>query len=111
MALSTVFSHPFLAGLGLLVGLLLYLVLRSRNAALEHLPGPFLAKYTDMWRGYKAWRYHGMDWNYGIEILRDYGEVVRVGPKTVAVFDPEAIPHIFGIRARLDKVRSSPLLV
>ena len=36
--------------------------------------------------------------------MQDYGDVVRVGPKTVAVMDPEAIPSVLGQKARLDKV-------
>ncbi|KAL2880404.1 hypothetical protein SGCOL_004121 [Colletotrichum sp. CLE4] len=36
--------------------------------------------------------------------LRDkYGDVVRLGPRSVTVFDPSAVPVIYGVRSRLDK--------
>jgi hypothetical protein len=34
--------------------LALKLILDSRRAGLSHIPGPFLARYTDAWRLYQA---------------------------------------------------------
>jgi hypothetical protein len=104
MALSIMFVHPLLAVLGLLIGSILFIVLKSRNAGLEHIPGPFIAKYTNAWRAYKAWKSLGVNKAFLNEAVQDYGDVVRVGPKTVAVMDPEAIPSVLGQKARLDKV-------
>src|SRR6266536_1605759 len=107
MALSALLSvHPLLVGLAFLVGATVFLVVRSRNAGLEHLPGPFLAKYTDAWRGFKAWRYLNTNTSYQQKLLDRYGDVIRIGPNAVLVHDPEAIQTIYGVKARLDKVRS-----
>jgi hypothetical protein len=91
MALSIMFVHPLLAVLGLLIGSILFILLKSRNAGLEHIPGHFIAKYTNAWRAYKAWKPLGINKVFLNEAVQDYGDVVRVGPKTVAVMDPEAI--------------------
>ena len=93
----------FLLGL---CALILKLVFDSRRAGLSHIPGPFLARYTDLWRFYQAVKGFGKQ-GFMPEKLESYGEVVRIGPTTVAVFDPAAIPTIYGTGSRLDKVRGS----
>ena len=88
--------------------ILVYLFVQSRKAGLDHIPGPWLAKYTNAWRGYQAWRLNhhaeGAN-NYQINLIGKYGGVVRIGPTHVLVYDPEAIDTIFGFKKRLDKVR------
>ncbi|KIM95857.1 hypothetical protein OIDMADRAFT_132823 [Oidiodendron maius Zn] len=84
--------------------LLLQLDIASRKARLSHIPGPLLARYTDLWRFYHSWRLvknEGKD--FSGPLTREYGDVVRIGPNTVAVFDPAAIPIIYGTANRLEK--------
>ena len=90
--------------------LLVYLVIQSRRAQLDHIPGPFLARYTNAWRCYQAWRYnhYQVDINYQSKLIGVYGDVVRIGPETVLVLDPEAINTVLGFKERLEKVRSLP---
>lgn len=90
----------------LLSGVTLLLVKR-RNDGLKHIPGPWLAKYTDAWRCWQAYRLNHFYQreNYQIRLLGKYGDAVRIGPNTVLVLDPEAIPTVFGFRERLEKVR------
>lgn len=110
MAISALLSiSPLYAGAAIVVGITLYLVLQSRNAGLEHIPGPFLAKYTDAWRAFQAWRYNHYqnDVNYQKNLLGVYGDVVRIGPKVVLVLDPEAINTVLGFKERLEKVSYS----
>ena len=45
--------------------------------------------------------------NYQIQTIGRWGDVVRIGPTHVLVYDPEAIDTIFGFRERLDKVRKA----
>lgn len=91
---------------GSLLSVLVFLVLDSRRAGLSHIPGPFLARYTDLWAVYNAWK--GESANGQIRVFRDlqarYGNVIRTGPRSVSVLDPAAISVIYGVRSRLDKV-------
>ncbi|OAP63961.1 hypothetical protein AYL99_03188 [Fonsecaea erecta] len=95
---------------GSVFAVLLYLFVQSKRARLDHIPGPWLAKYTNLWRGYQAWRINhhneGVN-NYQINMIGRYGDVVRIGPKHVLVYDPEAIDVIYGFRERLDKASST----
>lgn len=110
MALSSVQLHG-VSLLYLAVSLpavfLLYLFITSKRAKLDHVPGPWLAKYTNAWRGFKAWTLnHHQEGakNYQIQMIGKYGDVVRIGPTHVLVYDPAAIDTIFGFKERLDKV-------
>jgi hypothetical protein len=83
-------------------------VINSRRANLSHIPGPFLARYTDLWSLNLAWqglRNGETKVSAQREIRARYGDVVRTGPWAVTVFDPAAVPAIYGVRAKLDKVR------
>jgi hypothetical protein len=90
--------------------LVIRFILQSRRAQLDHIPGPFLARYTNAWRCYQAWRYnhYRVDMNYQSKLIGVYGDVVRIGPKTVLVLDPEAINTVLGFKERLEKVQSFP---
>ena len=98
----------------LFISWLAYTVRNSRKARLDHIPGPFLARYTDAWRCFRAWKQlnrakHDSE-NYQMQGIREYGDVIRVGPTNVVVLDPEAIPVIYGFKERLNKVCSVPSL-
>lgn len=95
-------------GLGLVgwltVGFVAILVLQLGRAwwRLRHIPGPFLASLTNLYR---------MSWvptTRAHLILQDvhkkYGEVVRIGPNMVSFSNPEAIPTVYPMRAGLPKV-------
>ena len=85
-----------------------YFVLESRRAGLSHIPGPFWARYTDAWALYTAWKILRSRNKVGAQraLQARYGDVVRTGPRSVTIFDPAAIPAIYGVRSKLDKVRS-----
>ena len=87
------------------LALLLYLIISSRRAGLDHIPGPFLARYTDAWSAFRAWKFLREE-NLG-KILRSvdgYGEVVRVGPRKVLVLSADDVHATHGLKARLNKV-------
>ncbi len=92
------------------ISLCSYLVLNSRRAGLSHIPGPFLARYTDAWAVYITWKGQGglhAGNKVGLQrkLHAQYGDVVRTGPRTLTVFDPAAVTVIYGVRSKLDKVR------
>ncbi|KAJ9603054.1 hypothetical protein H2200_012349 [Cladophialophora chaetospira] len=110
MGLSTPLIHQTVSPLYLLAAFLLstvvYFLVKSKRAGLDHIRGPWLAKYSNIWRGYQAWRINhhteGVN-NYQIEMIGRWGDVVRIGPTHVLVYNPEAIDTIYGFRERLDK--------
>lgn len=84
----------------------LHLIVDSKRAGLSHIPGPCLARYTDAWALHRAWsaQKHG-DKAKSLRLLQhQYGDVVRTGPRSVTVFDPLAVPTIYGVRTKLNKV-------
>lgn len=86
---------------------LLFFVLYSEfnNRDLWGIPGPILARYTNAWRAWQAWKYsdrpNGV--TYHEVIHHHYGNVVRVGPRTVFINEAEAIPRVLGFKQRLEK--------
>ncbi|OAL36511.1 hypothetical protein AYO20_04127 [Fonsecaea nubica] len=93
-----------LVGLSLMV-LVAYLFISSRRAGLSHIPGPFLARYTNIWSLYTTWltsqNYNRVSFHN--KLRSQYGDVVRTGPNSVTVFDPAAVTQIYGVRSKLDK--------
>lgn len=74
----------------------------STYMKLRDIPGPFLSKFTDFPRMFwvKTMRGHEIHWNNHEE----YGEVVRIGPNTVSLADPAAIPALYPMRPGFPKV-------
>lgn len=103
-------THPSLAlsaSLIICVGWVTWLVVSSKRAGLSQVPGPFLARYTDAWGVYQAWKIAktGQKGQFHRRLQEQYGDVIRVGPSSIIVMDPDAVPIIYSVRARLDKVR------
>lgn len=91
------------------ISFVLYCVIDSYAAGLGHIPGPFFARFTDLDGLYRKWSVslHG-DWLTPLH--HKYGDIVRVGPRSVSVADPAAIRTIYNTKSRLEKVRLSPIL-
>ena len=66
------------------------------------LPGPALAKISDLWRLIEAWKGH--EELVLQELHREHGSLVQIGPNIVSITDPDAIETIYGIKADLPKV-------
>ena len=79
-------------------------VFNNLKAGLSEIPGPFLARHTDAWRLYIAWRYAGHEKEVYGSLKEQYGDVIRIGPRAVTVLDPRAVPIIYGVKSRLAKV-------
>ncbi|KAH6362247.1 hypothetical protein HBI34_179110 [Parastagonospora nodorum] len=68
---------------------------------LRHIPGPFLASITDLYRinWVKTTRAH-----LKLQQCHErYGKLVRIGPNTVSFSDPVAIPEVYPMRAGMPK--------
>lgn len=78
------------------------LLLNYKNKGLNRYPGPYLAKFTKLW--------HRMDVRSNmhqihlIDLHRRYGSVVRIGPNTLSLADPELVPLIYGVKNEFPKV-------
>lgn len=59
-------------------------------------PGPLLAKFTDLWRLLMVKR--GDSHDTYLALHEKYGDIVRVGPNCVSISKPDAIPMIYGIQ-------------
>ncbi|KAL8946003.1 MAG: hypothetical protein Q9222_007538 [Ikaeria aurantiellina] len=85
---------PFLSPYTLLcVTVLFYLIPYLRNWSLHSIPGPFLARFSNLWLLYQARggrRYLAVD-----EAHKKYGSLVRIQPDHVSIADPSAIPIIY----------------
>lgn len=63
---------------------------------LSQIPGPFIAKFTDLWRLLKVKR--GDSHDTYLVLHEQYGDLVRIGPNCVSISKPDAIPMIYGIQ-------------
>jgi hypothetical protein len=61
---------------------------------LAHVPGPFVARFTGLWR---TRRYFKGTWYDDIlNLHKTYGRVVRIAPNEVSFVDGEALKRIYG---------------
>jgi benzoate 4-monooxygenase len=66
----------------------------TSNASIRDVPGPFAAKFTNLWlllQARQGKRYRSVD-----EAHRKYGKLVRIQPNHVSIADPSAIPIVYG---------------
>ena len=92
----------------LLLPVFFYLLPYLRNWAIQDIPGPLLARFSNLWLLYQSRRgrrYRAVD-----EAHQKYGPLVRIQPDHVSVADPSAIPIIYshtgGWTKRHDHCRS-----
>lgn len=97
---NTSVSAQVAVALGLLV--LTGLVWHVLFSPLRIFPGPLLAKVTDLWRA--AYVYRGRIDLKHLELHRQYGQVVRIGPSCLSVADPNLIRMIYTTRNPWKKV-------
>ncbi|KAK4549808.1 hypothetical protein LTR36_005109 [Oleoguttula mirabilis] len=65
-------------------------------AKLRDVPGPFVAKFSNLWRLLVVWRRDSHD-RY-LELHKHYGDLVRIGPNCVSISKPDMIQSIYGIQ-------------
>lgn len=90
-----------------LLQLLGYLYSATRSD-LRQIPGPFAAKFTQLWRVWRLWS--GDALNEYPRIHDRYGKIVRTAPNVISVADIDMIPVIYGIGSKYQKVVDSQVL-
>lgn len=64
------------------------------NSSIRNIPGPFAAKFTNLWlllQARRGKRYQSVD-----DAHKKYGKLVRIQPNHVSIADASAIPIIYG---------------
>ena len=82
------------------------LVLGFYTSPLKSIPGPFLARFTDLWRLLDVWIGRADLTQQALH--KRYGRYVRLGPKFLSTTDPAAIKDLYTTRNAFPKV-GSPL--
>ncbi|KAJ0108418.1 hypothetical protein J7T55_005395 [Diaporthe amygdali] len=83
--------------LWLLVGLLVKFTFNKYGYGLNKVPGPWLAGFTDLYRLFIVWGRRPELWH--IRLHKKHGKIVRLGPNTVSIADPEAIKIVYGLNS------------
>ena len=68
---------------------------------LNHVPCPLLASCTNLWRAYHVWKRRPELLH--IELHEKYGPLVRAGPRTILVSDPNAVSVIYALKGDFTK--------
>ena len=72
------------------------------KSPIKHIPGPFFAKFTNLWRFFDT---YGGRAELTHRILHEkYGSVVRLGPNVVSISDPKLLRTIYNTRGDYLKV-------
>ncbi|OQO06296.1 Benzoate 4-monooxygenase [Cryoendolithus antarcticus] len=90
MFLSFLFTPWALLALPLLYWVLPFV----RNWSIQGIPGPFLAKFTNLWYMWEC--RHGRRYMTVYKAHEQYGKFVRITPNQVSIADPDAIPIVYG---------------
>lgn len=89
MALDSLALPAFLVGLGLIAARFLYSYVTS---PLKSLPGPLVAKFTDLWRFYDYWCCSQIKSHQTLH--KKHGPAVRIGPNMVSLSDPDLLKQV-----------------
>ncbi|PWY65419.1 pisatin demethylase [Aspergillus eucalypticola CBS 122712] len=87
-----------------LVSLAVAKLLHNRfGKGISHIPGPFLASFSDLWLFIHYYRRQGLTER---DLHNKYGSpLIRLGPNTVSVGDPVALKVVYGWKPILRKSR------
>ncbi len=74
------------------------------RSPLKGIPGPFMAKLTNIWRLFFVTRkqFHRVL----MDMHKQYGSVVRIGPNVLSLSDPQWIRIVYSTRGDFEKVGS-----
>ena len=86
----------------LLVALTAYLVWNRFYHGLQRYPGPFLASVTDWWRFFDVLGRRPETTH--INLHKQHGDIVRLGPNTLSFANPAALGTIYGLNKGFVKV-------
>ncbi|KIK62693.1 hypothetical protein GYMLUDRAFT_95867 [Collybiopsis luxurians FD-317 M1] len=69
-------------------------VLQLQRRRQQHIPGPFLARWTHLWLAYYAYR--GRRYAAVHDAHQRYGALVRIAPNHVSIASPDALSVVYG---------------
>ncbi|KAL8391642.1 hypothetical protein RB595_010311 [Gaeumannomyces hyphopodioides] len=95
-ALLRLLSNLALAAAATLSAVVLYHVARYLASPLKDIPGPPLARFTNLWRAREYWRLR--TWETQRALHARHGPAVRMGPAAVSLGDPAMIPVVYSAR-------------
>ncbi|KAK8126551.1 uncharacterized protein PG998_002310 [Apiospora kogelbergensis] len=96
--------HPWITILTIITA---QLVLTRYSKGLRHVPGPFVASFSNFWKLRAVWNANMHREN--IRVHEDYGPIVRIGPNHVSANDPESVRAIYGVKNVFPKTAFYPL--
>jgi hypothetical protein len=100
MALVLYLLGQIAAGVSIL--LILHLCGQYVRSPLNNIPGPFLAKFTNLWRLCNVLTGHAQRTQ---KQLHDrYGSAVRLGPNFITLSDPRLVKVVYDARGKFLKV-------
>lgn len=91
------------------ITLISYYVFTYLQSPLRRVPGPLLASFTDLWRVGSWWT--GRSHLTQIQLHRQIGRAVRMGPNMISISDPTLISTIYSSTNPWIKVRGSRLII
>lgn len=94
-------SLPLLI-LGVVALVLAHIVSTICRPGLRAIPGPWLAKISNLYRVGMVLR--GRYSDEIVELHRKYGPTVRIGPDTVSLSERQVVDDIYGVRNAFPKV-------
>ncbi|KAJ4988549.1 cytochrome p450 [Stagonosporopsis vannaccii] len=98
MFLDQVLALSFSSYLAMLGAAFVFYSLSNKYChGINHIPGPFLAAYSDYWRFFLVWGRRPELTH--VKLHAKYGEFVRIGPKTVLVSNWNAVRKIYGLNS------------
>jgi hypothetical protein len=89
-------------GLCILALILFQFITSYLSSPLKKIPGPFFAKFTNLWRFWLHYRQTHIETHQALH--KKYGKAVRVGPNVVSVSDAGLIKTIYNTRGTFVKV-------
>jgi hypothetical protein len=84
------------------IGLLISYILAYIRSPIKDIPGPFLAKFSDLWRFFNHYSRSHIETQKALH--EKYGDTVRLGPNVVSVTDPALVKKIYEARGTFVKV-------
>jgi hypothetical protein len=85
-------------------GIIFYLTKNYFNRGLNKYPGPIFCALTDWFRLFKVWQRNPEQWH--IDLHKQHGDVVRLGPNCLSFGNPKAIKVIYALGKGFTKVSS-----
>lgn len=81
--------------------LLIYFLQRFLNDPLRRIPGPFIARFTNLWIVAQCRLLRRSQ--VVVNMHRKYGKFVRISPNHISISDPKAMQEIYGHKAAFTK--------